>query len=114
MKVLSMMQRMEPLHLYSAALPVDGWRGDDDTGYTQTVNCTPEKEGSKRAGPPVTADTQLGIPMVRPTGMRETDEAMQAALGIINSGTVTPGYGLVTAKVWERPETAITVYWYGR
>lgn len=96
-------------YLYSAILPAEGWNGTDDSGYDQTVELAP-----RDGGPAVTAGTQLGIPMARPEGNRAADEALQAALGIVNGGTATPGEGTVTVKVWEKPETGIKVFWYGR
>lgn len=97
------------MHLYNATFTVNGWVGNDNTGYTQNVSITPQD-----GGPEVTAATQLDIPMVRHTGEQEADEAMDEALAIVNAGTVTPGEGTVTVKVWEKPETEITVFWYGR
>lgn len=97
------------MHLYSATFTADGWAGDDETGYTQTAACTPQD-----GGPDVTAATQLGIPMAQPTGVQDADEALQEALAIINAGTSTPGDGTVSVKVWEKPETEIEVFWYGR
>lgn len=98
------------LPLYAATLLADGWgEAGTDGSYTQTAACTPQD-----GGPAVTASTNLLGPMARPTGVQATDEALQAALGIINRGTSTPGAGTVTCKVWELPECDITVTWPGR
>lgn len=96
------------LPLYSAALTQSGWTGSGGA-YVQTAACAPAD-----GGPALTASVQLSGPMCRPTGTQATDEALQDALSIINAGVTTPGDGAVTVKVWEKPESNITVYWYGR
>lgn len=84
----------------SATFTAAKWTGNDTSGYTQSATA---------AG--VTAATELGPPMIRPTGVQDTDEALHEALSVINDGVCTPGAGTVTAKVWDRPDIDITVYW---
>lgn len=93
---------------YAATLLVDGWTAADG-GYAQTAACTPQD-----GGPALAASAQLAGPMCQPTGVQATDETLQAALGIVNRGTTTPGAASVTVKVWELPECDITVHWFGR
>lgn len=88
------------IKIHSAVFTAANWKGDDNSGYTQTVNV---------AG--VTAATELGPPLMRPTGVRDTDEELHEALTIINEGFCEPGSGTVKVTVWEKPETDITVYW---
>lgn len=96
--------------LYTATLLVDGWgEAASDGSYTQTAACTPQD-----GGPAVTASTNLLFPMCSQTGVQATDEALQAALNIINLGAKATGAGTVTCKVWELPECDITVTWPGR
>ncbi len=106
---LGNVENIKQLHLYAATLTVAAWKGDDSAGYTQTATCT-----TQDGGPAVTATMQFGIPMARPTGVRETDSALRDALQIVNSGVVTPGAGNVTVKVWEKPASDIQVFWYAR
>lgn len=94
--------------LYTAALPLDGWAGDA-APYTQTAACSPAD-----GGPALTAGTQLSGPLCRPTGVQETDEALQAALSLVNAGVTAPGDGAVTVSVWALPDADLPVYWYGR
>ena len=83
---------------YTAVLPTEGWTGDGETGYTQTVDC----EG-------MTADVVTLQPMILPTGDRATDIAAREALGYISM--VETLEGQVTVTCWEdKPVVDLTVY----
>ena len=83
---------------YTAILPTEGWTGDGETGYTQTVDC----EG-------MTADVVTLQPMILPTGVRETDIAAREALGYISM--VETLEGQVTVTCWEdKPTVNLTIY----
>ena len=83
---------------YTAILPTEGWTGDGETGYTQTVVC----EG-------MTADVVTLQPMILPTGVRETDIAAREALGYISM--VETLEGQVTVTCWEdKPTVNLTIY----
>ena len=83
---------------YTAVLPTEGWTGDGETGYTQTVAC----EG-------MTADVVTLQPMILPTGDRATDIAAREALGYISM--VETLAGQVTVTCWEdKPTVNLTIY----
>lgn len=83
---------------YTADLPAEGWTGNGETGYTQTVAC----EG-------MTAEVVALQPMIRPTGDRATDIAAREALGYISM--VETLEGQVTVTCWEdKPAVALTIY----
>ena len=83
---------------YTAVLPTEGWTGDGETGYTQTVAC----EG-------MTADVVTLQPMILPTGDRATDIAAREALGYISM--VETLAGQVTVTCWEdKPAVDLTIY----
>ena len=83
---------------YTAVLPTEGWTGDGETGYTQTVDC----EG-------MTADVVTLQPMILPTGDRATDIAAREALGYISM--VETLAGQVTVTCWEdKPTVNLTIY----
>ena len=83
---------------YTAVLPAEGWTGDGETGYTQTVAC----EG-------MTADVVTLQPMILPTGDRATDIAAREALGYISM--VETLAGQVTVTCWEdKPAVDLTIY----
>lgn len=83
---------------YTAVLPAEGWAGDSETGYTQTVTC----EGM--TGRVVTLQ-----PMILPTGERASDLAAREALGYISM--VETLEGQVTVTCWEdKPTVDLTVY----
>lgn len=83
---------------YTADLPAEGWTGDGETGYTQTVDC----EG-------MTADVVTLQPMILPTGDRATDIAAREALGYISM--VETLAGQVTVTCWEdKPTVNLTIY----
>ena len=85
-------------HTYTAVLPTEGWTGDGETGYTQTVDC----EG-------MTADVVTLQPMILPTGDRATDIAAREALGYISM--VETLEGQVTVTCWEdKPTVNLTIY----
>lgn len=96
------------MYVYSANFTAGSWLGDSTEGYIQTATITPVN-----GGPAVTETTQLSYPMGLPTGVKDTDAAIQAALDVINCGSSVPGNGTVTCTVWDAPETDVTVYWYG-
>lgn len=83
---------------YTAELPAEGWAGDGETGYIQTVAC----EG-------MTSEVVTLQPMILPTGVRETDIAAREALGYISM--VETQEGQVTVTCWEsKPETDLTIH----
>ena len=83
---------------YTAVLPTEGWTGNGETGYTQTVDC----EG-------MTADVVTLQPMILPTGDRATDIAAREALGYISM--VETLAGQVTVTCWEdKPTVNLTIY----
>lgn len=83
---------------YTAILPAEGWTGDGETGYTQTVAC----EG-------MTAEVVTLQPMILPTGERAADLAAREALGYISM--VETLEGQVTVTCWEsKPETDLTIH----
>ena len=96
------------LPLYHAYLSASSW-SNYGSYYTQSPSCYAES-----GGPSMTSDMQLSPPMTQGTGVQSTDESLMETLNIINAGTTTPGYGRITVKVWEKPETDITVYYYAR
>ena len=96
------------LPLYHAYLSASSW-SNYGSYYTQSANCYAES-----GGPSMTSGMQLSPPMTQGTGVQSTDESLMETLNIINAGTTTPGYGRITVKVWEKPETDITVYYYAR
>lgn len=98
------------LYLYKATYTIAGWSGDATNGFTQTV--TPEATESNF--PPINAQTQLSPPMMKSSGVKDTDKALMKTLNLINAGvSSTTDAGTVTTKVWEQPTTDIVVYWYG-
>ena len=94
--------------LYRAQFLVSNWT-ETDSGYTQTSVCSPVD-----GGPALTRDVRPSPPMTEATGVKETDEMLQETLSIINTGISTPDDGQMTVKVWEKPETDITLYYYAR
>lgn len=94
--------------LYYATLYATSW-SNYGSYYTQSPYCY-----AKDGGPSMTSAMQLSPPMTQGTGVQSTDEALMESLNIINAGTTTPGAGRITVKVWEKPETDITVYYYAR
>ncbi len=96
------------LPLYRAYLSASSW-SNYGSYYTQSPSCSAED-----GGPSMTSSMQLSPPMTQATGVQSTDESLMESLNIINAGTTTPGYGQITVKVWEKPETDITVYYYAR
>ena len=97
------------IYIYTGRLLLDGWAGTAANGWTQTVPIA-----SVDGGPAVTASTQLLGPMILPTGVRATDEALAEVLRIVNDGTATTGDGTVVCKVWELPEADAQIYWQGK
>lgn len=96
------------LPLYHAYLSASNW-SDYGSYYTQSTSCYAES-----GGPSMTSGMQLSQPMTQGTGVQSTDESLMKTLNIINAGTTTPGSGRITVKVWKKPETDITVYYYAR
>lgn len=96
------------LWLYKATFQVDGWVSQ--SGYYSQAATASAEDG----GPAMSGNTQLGGALTRPTGVKETDNILRNSLNVINSGTAVPGSGIVTVKVWEKPQSDIDVYWYGR
>ena len=87
--------------IYTATYTVAGWTvSGDGTYYTQTATNSS-----------ILASMTLKPPMGRHTGVQADDEAIDDALSIINRGTSTPANGSITVKVWEKPTTAITIYY---
>ena len=94
--------------LYSVSLRVDGWT-NGGSYYTQTANCV-----AVDGGPSITSSMTPSMPLTRPTDNKDTNKNLLKTLNIINMGVSTPGYGKMTVKVWEKPETDIVVYYYIR
>lgn len=83
---------------YTAILPAEGWTGDGETGYTQTVAC--ER---------MTAEVVTLQPMILPTGERAADLAAREALGYISM--VETLEGQVTVTCWEdKPAVDLTIH----
>lgn len=83
---------------YTAILPAEGWTGDGETGYTQTVAC--ER---------MTAEVVTLPPAIQPTGVRETDIAQREALGYISM--VETLEEQVTVTCWEdKPTVDLTIH----
>lgn len=98
------------LYIYKATYTIAAWTGDDTNGYTQTVSPVAVESGS----PAISSKTQLSGPMTQSTNVKATNEALLAALNIINSGySTTKDNGTVVTTVFEKPVSDIVVYWYG-
>lgn len=95
------------VHLYKATLLADSWTSAGSGRYTQTAALTPLD-----GGPAVTADSvQMSDVMCNQTTVQETNETLQEALGIINSGNTVLGANQVTVTVFEVPEADVEAIW---
>ena len=95
--------------LYSITLKVDEWSLQNDGRYGQVPDIV-----AVDGGPNLPGNGTVSPPMAKPTGVKETDELLQETLNIINAGTTSFGSTSAIVKVWEKPETDITVYYYAR
>lgn len=94
-------------HLYSATLLADSWTSAGSGRYTQSAALTP-----LTGGPAVTADSVLtSAVMCEQTTVQSTNETLQEALGIINSGNTVLGANQVTVTVFEVPEADVEAIW---
>ena len=107
-------QMYSKLWVYKATLTLEGWSGSSETGFTQTAATTPYTLSGEVAPPNLKSTYQLMMPMILPTGNKSNDANALEALNIINEGFTTPGNGNITVKVWEKPATAVTIYWEAR
>ncbi len=89
--------------------PKDWVYNAEDSSYSYTGPITPID-----GGPAVTAATILRPPMWQPTGDEDADNEIREAMSIVAEGSCTTGAGTVAIKVWDHPETAITIFWDGR
>lgn len=95
---------------YTALLKLDGWVSDGLDGFTQTVEAT-----SIDGGPPITSRTQLSPPMIRLTGVRETDDILRSTLDTVNEGYgASNDNGTISVLVYTKTDTDLQVYWYGK
>ena len=94
-------------HLYKATLLADSWTSAGSGRYTQTAALTP-----LTGGPAVTSDSVLtSAVMCEQTTVQSTNETLQEALGIINSGNTVLGANQVTVTVFEVPEADVEAIW---
>ena len=101
------MQPADGIHLYSATLLADSWTSAGSGKYTQTAALTP-----LTGGPAVTSDSVLtSAVMCEQTTVQSTNETLQEALGIINSGNTVLGANQVTVTVFEVPEADVEAIW---
>ena len=91
---------------YKAALLADAWAGSGP--YTQTAALAALDAGA----PAVQAGSAMASgPLCEQTGVQATNEALLAALGIVNAGTAALGAGQVSVTVFERPAADIEAIW---
>lgn len=100
--------------LYTALYRLDDWVDADEDAkskgyaYQQTVALTPDDPDD----PTVTADSVFvtGCSYL-PTGVVATDEVLDEALAVIDTGYTTSGAGTVTTLVVDKPAADIPVRW---
>lgn len=89
--------------LYQGIFNYNNWAGYGP--YTQTITLT-----SRDGGPAVTASSKFcSGPMCDQTNNQSTNEVLQDVLNILNEGYLTLGANSLSARVWEKPSTDITV-----
>ena len=92
-------------YLYKAVLVVSEWDGSNP--YTQTKELT-----AVNGGPAIKEDSQiLSCVMCEQTAVKETNEKLQEALSIVNSGNVVLGSGNITVTVFEKPTSDLEAIW---
>lgn len=95
---------------YTALVKLDAWTSAGEEGYMQTVTAT-----SIDGGPPITSRTQLGPPMFRCTGVKETDNILRSTLDTLNDGYARSNDdGTITVVSYDQTATDLQVYWYGK
>ena len=97
------------LWLYGGTYKVDGWTANADGTYTQSASVTPTD-----GGPALTASMNLSAPMTAKTTSLATNETLNKALSIINTGNYVAGAASVSITASKKPGCDITVYWYAR
>lgn len=97
------------LWLYGGTYKVDGWTANADGTYTQSASVTPTD-----GGPALTASMNLSAPMTAKTTSLATNETLNKALSIINTGNCVAGAASVSITASKKPGCDITVYWYAR
>lgn len=97
------------LWLYGGTYKVDGWTANTDGTYTQSASVTPTD-----GGPALTASMNLSAPMTAKTTNLATNETLNKALSIINTGNCVAGAASVSITASKKPGCDITVYWYAR
>ena len=97
------------LWLYGGTYKVDGWTANTDGTYTQSASVTPTD-----GGPALTASMNLSAPMTAKTTSLATNETLNKALSIINTGNCVAGAASVSITASKKPGCDITVYWYAR
>lgn len=111
-KALALMQKMP--FTYSATFLVDAWEEIsaenqvDELAYKQTATVS----SADSDAPGIVAGSRfLSFGSVQRTDDAETDNALDAALAIINDGDTTSGEGCVTTYVREKPMADVVVDW---
>ena len=97
------------LWLYGGTYKVDGWTANTDGTYTQSASVAPTD-----GGPALTASMNLSAPMTAKTTSLATNETLNKALSIINTGNCVAGAASVSITASKKPGCDITVYWYAR
>lgn len=97
------------LWLYGGTYKVEGWTANTDGTYTQSASVTPTD-----GGPALTASMNLSAPMTAKTTNLATNETLNKALSIINTGNCVAGAASVSITASKKPGCDITVYWYAR
>ena len=97
------------LWLYSGTYKTDKWTANSDGTYSQSVTVSPVD-----GGPAMTASMNLSAPMTAKTTSLATNETLNKALSIINTGNCVAGAASVSITVSKKPSCDIAVYWYAR
>lgn len=111
-KALALMQKMP--FTYSATFLVDAWEEIsaenqvNELAYKQTATVS---SADSDAPGIVSGSRFLSFGSVQRTDDAETDNALDAALAIINDGDTTSGEGCVTTYVREKPMADVVVDW---
>mgnify|MGYP006899720876 CR=1 FL=1 len=111
-KALALMQKMP--FTYSATFLVDAWEEIsaenqvNELAYKQTATVS----SADSDAPGIVAGSRfLSFGSVQRTDDAETDNALDAALAIINDGDTTSGEGCVTTYVRKKPMADVVVDW---
>lgn len=99
-----------PIGIYYGTYKVDSWKSANYNGYTYAQTVAVNKQSSGL--PDITTATVFITPgFFNPTGNATSDEALQKAMGIINSGYSTSDTNTITTYVTTKPSSDITVRW---